>query len=143
MSMRDDMLANHHKKPRAQRILSGILLVFLRVLATAPRAAKSHPMVRKFELKAESPTFWKLIPPDAALTTLATGLGFAEGPVWDQSGFLYVSDEVQDKIFRIYRDGRREELISLGDPDGNTYDSQHQLLDCASHLRAIIRISRA
>jgi len=33
-------------------------------------------------------------------------------------------------------------LISLGDPDGNTYDTHHQLLDCASYLRAIIRLSR-
>ena len=37
-------------------------------------------------------------------------------------------------------DGRREELISLGDPDGNTYDHQQRLIDCASVLRAIIRI---
>src|SRR6266404_3263180 len=139
--MRDDLPAQHHKKPRAKRILAGILLAFLTALATAPRAAKSHPMVRKFELKAESPAFWKLVPPDATLAILATGFGFTEGPVWDQSGFLYVSDEVQNKIFRIYLDGHREELISLGDPDGNTYDSQHQLLDCSSHLRAIIRIS--
>jgi gluconolactonase len=106
-------------------------------------ATNSHPVVRKFELKADSPEFWKLIPPDAELTTLATGLGFTEGPVWDPSGFLYVSDEELNKIFRIYQDGHREELISLGDPDGNTYDSQHQLLDCASYLRAIIRISPA
>ena len=143
-----------HKKPRIQRILRtvkkwapsvmpGISLVFLTMLVATLWAAKTHPEQRKFELKAESPAFWKLVPPDATLTTLATGLGFTEGPVWDPSGFLYVSDEELNKIFRIYLDGHREELISLGDPDGNTYDSQHQLLDCASYLRAIIRISPA
>src|SRR5271167_3831226 len=47
-----------------------------------------------------------------------------------------------NKIFRVYADGRKEELISLGDPDGNTYDQQQRLIDCASVLRAIIRIDR-
>ncbi len=100
--------------------------------------AQSSP--RKFELKAESPQFWKLISPDAKLETLITGLGFTEGPVWDTQGFLYVSDEELNKIFRIHSDGRKEEVISLGDPDGNTYDQQQRLIDCASVLRAIIRV---
>jgi len=119
-----------------------ISLAFLTLLVAALSAAKPHPQQRKFELKAESPEFWKLIPPDATLAIFATGFGFTEGPVWDPSGFLYVSDEELNKIFRVYPDGHREELISLGDPDGNTYDTRHQLLDCASYLRAIIRISR-
>ncbi len=37
-------------------------------------------------------------------------------------------------------DGRKEEVISLGDPDGNTYDRERHLLDCASVLRAIIQV---
>jgi len=141
-----------HKEPRIQRFLRAskngapfglrcISLAFLTLLVAALWAARPYPQLRKFELKADSPSFWKLIPPEAALTTLATGLGFTEGPVWDPAGFLYVSDEELNKIFRIYLDGHREELVSLGDPDGNTYDSQHQLLDCASYLRAIIRIT--
>ena len=105
--------------------------------------AEPQSAQRKFELKAESPQFWSLIPHDAKLETLANGLGFTEGPVWDPKGFLYVSDEELNKIFRIYSDGRKEEVISLGDPDGNTYDKEHRLIDCASYLRAIIRIDRA
>ncbi len=143
-----------HKKPQTTRVLRAgkkwvpsvmcaSSLVFLTMAVAALWAARTEPERRKFELKAEAPAFWKLVPPDATLAILATGFGFTEGPVWDPSGFLYVSDEELNKIFRIYLDGRREELISIGDPDGNTYDSQHQLLDCASHLRAIIRISRA
>lgn len=69
------------------------------------------------------------------------GFGFTEGPVWDKSGFLWVSDEILNKIFRLYPDGHRDEAISLGDPDGNTYDRDHRLIDCASVLRAIIRLS--
>ena len=96
---------------------------------------------RKFELQAASPQFWKLIGRDAKLATVATGFGFTEGPVWDPSGFLFVSDETINKIFRVYPDGRKESVIDLGDPDGNTYDAQGRLIDCASFLRAIIRIS--
>jgi gluconolactonase len=95
---------------------------------------------REFALRAESPQFWKLFSHDAKLEVLATGFGFTEGPVWDPTGFLYVSDEEINKIFRVYPDGHKEELISLGDPDGNTYDFDHKLLDCASVLRAILRI---
>jgi gluconolactonase len=95
---------------------------------------------RHFELKANSKQFWKLVRKDARLEKIAGGMGFTEVPVWDPNGFVYVSDEVYNKILRIYPDGRKEELISLGDPDGNTYDGEHRLIDCASVLRAVIRI---
>ncbi len=77
---------------------------------------------------------------DAKLDLVASGFGFTEGPMWDETGFLYVSDETLNKIFRVYMDGRKETVISLGDPDGNTFDRQHRLLDCASVLRAIIEV---
>jgi gluconolactonase len=110
--------------------------------AIAPLASGQKPD-RKFELEAISPTFWKLISRDAKLGTVASGFGFTEGPVWDKAGFLYVSDEEINKIFRVYiKDGRKEELISLGDPDGNAYDRQGRLIDCASVLRAIIAVSK-
>jgi gluconolactonase len=41
----------------------------------------------------------------------------------------------------VYPDGHKEQVISLGDPDGNTFDRQHRLIDCASVLRAIIAIT--
>ena len=110
--------------------------------AIAPLAFGQKPD-RKFDLEAISPKFWKLISRDAKLGTVASGFGFTEGPVWDKAGFLYVSDEEINKIFRVYtKDGRKEELISLGDPDGNAYDRQGRLIDCASVLRAIIAISK-
>ncbi|HET7107431.1 MAG TPA: SMP-30/gluconolactonase/LRE family protein [Candidatus Acidoferrum sp.] len=140
--MQNQLLVPTHKNPLTMRVLRGVSLAFLTLFVVSPWAAKPLPQQRKFELKADSPDFWKLIPPDATLTTLASGFGFTEGPVWDPSGFLYVSDEDLNKIFRVYPDGHREELLSLGDPDGNTYDARNQLLDCASQLRAIIRISR-
>jgi gluconolactonase len=104
-------------------------------------AARAESPSRHFELRAESPQFWKLLDHKAQLMRVGTGFGFTEGPVWDSSGFLYVSDEEQNKIYKLYLDGRREEVISLGDPDGNTYDREHRLIDCASVLRAIIAVS--
>jgi gluconolactonase len=113
-------------------------LLFLVLFRPALRGQKTP---RKFELQAATPQFWNLIRRDAKLTTIATGFGFTEGPVWDASGFLYVSDEEQNKIFRVYPDGHQESLIDLGDPDGNTFDAQGRLIDCASVLRAVIRVS--
>jgi gluconolactonase len=116
---------------RPLRLAVGVaLLIFL------TWAAAGKPL-RHFELKAESSKCWELVPKDSKLELVASGMGFTEGPV---RGFVYVSDEVLNKIFRIYPDGRKEELISLGDPDGNTYDEHRQLIDCASVLRAVIRI---
>lgn len=96
---------------------------------------------RTFDLQAISPTFWNLVDRDAKLETVASGFGFTEGPMWDSSGFLYVSDETLNKIFRVFPDGKKEEVIALGDPDGNTFDRKHRLIDCASVLRAIIAVT--
>ena len=96
---------------------------------------------REFKLLAESPHFWDLVDQNAKLTVVGTGFGFTEGPVWDPAGFIYVSDETINKIFRLYPDGKKEELIALGDPDGNTFDRQHRLIDCASVLRAVIEVT--
>ena len=121
---------------------TGLLLVAFLIAGSFLSFRAAGPRSREFELRAESPQFWKLVPRDATLAVVATGFGFTEGPVWDSAGFLYVSDETLNKIFRVYADGRKEELLSLGDPDGNTYDQQQRLIDCASVLRAIIRIDR-
>ena len=118
-----------------------ISLALLLLQAAAVFGQQEVAPKREFQLKEASPQFWKLISRDAKLEVVASGFGFTEGPVWDPGGFLYVSDEELNKIFRVYLDGRKEALISLGDPDGNTYDQQHRLVDCASVLRAIIRIS--
>src|SRR5579864_4560075 len=96
---------------------------------------------RDFKLEPLSPKFSELIGDDAKLETVATGFGFTEGPMWDPAGFLYVSDETINKIFRVYPSGKKEEVIALGDPDGNTFDRRHRLIDCASVLRAIISVT--
>lgn len=115
-------------------LIAGLLISELAVVAQVQPP-------RKFDLQANSPEFWNLIDHDAKLSQVATAFGFTEGPVWDESGFVYVSDETLNKIFRVYPDGRKEEVIALGDPDGNTFDRQHRLIDCASELRAVIEVT--
>jgi gluconolactonase len=129
---------------RGMTVLRVLLLAIAACLLLAAGGAGfragSRPL-RDFALQAESPQFWDLVDHNAKLGTVATGFGFTEGPVWDEAGFLYVSDETINKIFRLYPDGKKQELIALGDPDGNTFDREHHLIDCASVLRAIIAVS--
>ena len=116
-----------------------ILLHFIAVMCSLFTASAQD--ARVFELQALSPKFWELVDHGAKLEKVTTGFGFTEGPMWDAAGFLYVSDETINKIFRVYPNGKKEEVIALGDPDGNTFDRQHRLIDCASVLRAIIAVT--
>jgi gluconolactonase len=120
---------------------NSILVVVLLLAARASDFLSVPPPTQEFRLDGESPQFWNLVDHDAKLSLVGTGFGFTEGPVWDEAGFLYVSDETINKIYRLHLDGRKEELISLGDPDGNTFDREHRLIDCASVLRAIIEVA--
>jgi len=119
----------------AQTILLFLISVFALVLTASAEDA------RTFGLEPLSPKFWDLVDRNAKLQTVAKGFGFTEGPMWDPAGFLYVSDETINKIFRVYPDGKKEEVIALGDPDGNAFDRRHRLIDCASVLRAIIEVT--
>jgi gluconolactonase len=125
-------------------ILKGAIAALTLLLTAGAAHRLGHGETKKaaFELQALTPEFWTLIDRNAQLTKLASGFGFTEGPVWDSSGYLWVSDETLNKIFKVNTStGQKQEIISVGDPDGNTYDPQHRLLDCASVLRAIIRLS--
>ena len=108
--------------------------------APAPAAPQGAAAARRFELRAESPTFWELFDKDAKLEKVAGGFGFTEGPVWDPKGFLYVSDEEKNRLSRVYPDGRVETVLEIGDPDGSTLDARGRLVTTASVLRAIIEV---
>ncbi|MBV8571051.1 MAG: SMP-30/gluconolactonase/LRE family protein [Acidobacteriaceae bacterium] len=132
------MTTNKRMHTRTRRALT--LMAFVPLLSCCFAFQNAENAPRKFELIAHSSSFWNLFDRNATLTTVATGFGFTEGPVWDPAGFIYVSDEEQNKIYRVYLDGHKETLLSLGDPDGNTFDQQQRLIDTASVLRAIIRV---
>jgi gluconolactonase len=116
-----------------------ILTYLITVFCLSP--SSSGQKAKEFNLEPLSPKFGEIIAGDAILEAVATGFGFTEGPMWDPAGFLYVSDETMNKIYRVYPNGKKEEVIALGDPDGNTFDRRHRLIDCASVLRAIIEVT--
>ncbi len=127
---------------RSIKILNSFVVVVTVLLAArASGFLSAPPAPQEFRLDGESPQFWNLVDHAAKLSVVGTGFGFTEGPVWDEAGFLYVSDETINNIYRLHLDGRKEEVISLGDPDGNTFDRQRRLIDCASVLRAIIEVT--
>ncbi|MFZ0760858.1 MAG: SMP-30/gluconolactonase/LRE family protein [Candidatus Sulfotelmatobacter sp.] len=127
---------------RSTKILDALVVVTSVVLALGSFAfLRAAGVPRDFQLQAESPKLWDLVDRKAKLGVVGTDFGFTEGPVWSEAGFLYVSDETINKIFRLYPDGKKEEVIALGDPDGNTFDRRHRLIDCASVLRAIIEVT--
>src|SRR3954470_9450252 len=88
-------------------------------LCCASFAQAQQRAPRTFELRAASPQFWKLLDRKAELSTVADGFKFTEGPIWDRHGFLYVSDEQGNKIYRIFPDrqpeARKELLLEIGD----------------------------
>ncbi len=62
--------------------------------------------------------FDKLLAKDSKLEKIADGFGWAEGPVWSrQYNCLFISDVVNNSIFKIFRDGRVELFLK---PSGYT-----------------------
>jgi len=125
---------------RGSKIFRYLLVTALAIIGGVASFSKTAPRA-KFQLQAISPQFWDLLDRNAKMTVVATGFKFTEGPVWDSGGFLYFSDEAGNKIYRLYPDGKKEQVIEIGDPDGNTLDLQHQLINCSSVLRAVVRIT--
>lgn len=113
------------------------LVLSLGMLVTEVVAAQEKPL-RRFELRAVSPAFLKLVARTEKLGPVATGFGFTEGPVWDPRGFLDVSDETRNQFLRVYPDGHREILIQLGDPDGNTFDRDFNPIAIKQSLIGVI-----
>ena len=88
-------------KFRVVFLLAVLAVVFVTAIVLAQKT-------QRFELESLSPGFRKLISSSADLERVATGFGFTEGPMWDPAGFLYVSDETINKIFRVYPNGKEE-----------------------------------
>lgn len=64
--------------------------------------------------------FDKLLGKDSKLEKIADGFGWAEGPVWsDRCNCLYMSDVVNNSIYKVYRDGRVELFLKPSGYTGN------------------------
>src|SRR5579885_2855036 len=93
-----------------RRVLQIAAIAFAAAIMSC--AASAQKPLREFALKAERPKFWELIDEKAQLSKVAGGFGFTEGPVWDERGFLYVSDEEQNKIYKVREDGTKQDRKS-------------------------------
>ena len=82
-----------------------------------------------------------LIPADANVERLATGMQFTEGPVWHAcGGFLVFSDIPADQMKRGSPiDGLTDYRVPSGKSNGLTYDRQGRLLACEHANRRVTR----
>ncbi|MCC7261599.1 MAG: SMP-30/gluconolactonase/LRE family protein [Candidatus Latescibacteria bacterium] len=82
-----------------------------------------------------------LIPADAKVERLATGMQFTEGPVWNaRGGFLVFSDIPANHMKRWSPiDGLTDYRVPSGKSNGLTYDRQGRLLACEHANRRVTR----
>jgi gluconolactonase len=75
---------------------------------------------------------------------VATGFVFTEGPLWDPSGFLYVSDVQAMVHYRVFpRDGRKEALRKdSGGANGAVFDEQGRVVICEQEERRVRRYEK-
>ncbi|HEY5412858.1 MAG TPA: SMP-30/gluconolactonase/LRE family protein [Caulobacteraceae bacterium] len=133
----------------------------------APPGASPQP----FRITRADPALSALIAPGAKLETVATGFGFADGPVWVRGqggapGYLLVSSIIGNVIYKVTPDGQvsvflekagysgtdfahdgklayfaRIHVILIG-PNCTGVDGQGRLVWCAGQDRALERLEK-
>src|SRR5476649_1573219 len=154
------------------RSLAGFLLAAWLGLGSAnaqpaPPSASPQP----FKITRADPALDVLIAPDAKLKTVASGFGFADGPVWIRGrggvpGYLLVSSIIGNVIYKVTPDGQvspfleaagysgtdfahdgklayfaRIHVILIG-PNCTGVDGQGRLVWCAGQDRALKRLEK-
>lgn len=98
----------------------------------------------EFEVRDEA-EFKKIIPADAKLERLATGMKFTEGPVWlaEAGGGLVFSDIPADELKKwTAREGLTVYRKTSFNSNGNTVDRQGRLISCEHSGRRLSRLHR-
>lgn len=89
--------------------------------------------------------FRDLVPADASLEKLGTGMKFTEGPVWsdEDGGFLIFSDIPASEL-KIWtkRDGVTTWAKESNNTNGNTRDREGRLVSCEHDTRRVTMIQR-
>ena len=131
----------------------------------APQSASPQP----FRIARADPALDALIAPDAKLKTVASGFGFADGPVWVRGqggvpGYLLVSSIIGNVIYKVTPEGHvspflekagysgsdfahdgklayfaRIHVILVG-PNCTGVDGQGRIVWCAGQDRALMRL---
>ncbi len=94
---------------------------------------------------ADDDAFRQLVPADAKLEKLGTGMKFVEGPVWSdkEAGFLIFSDIPASEL-KIWTqaDGVATWATDSNEANGNTRDGQGRLISCEHGTRRITMVER-
>ena len=82
-------------------------------------------------------------PPEYTVQVVATGMRFADGPVWSLEDFLLFSDTVTDKQHK-YTPGKGVSEIGTrpGGAAGNAYDEKGNLYTCEFRERRVTRAGK-
>ena len=82
-------------------------------------------------------------PPEYTVQVIATGMRFADGPVWSLEDFLLFSDTVTDKQHK-YTPGKGVSEIGTraGGTAGNAYDEKGNLYTCEFRERRVTRTAK-
>lgn len=97
-----------------------------------------------FEVRDEA-EFKKIVPPDAKLEKLASGMKFCEGPVWlaQDGGYLVFSDIPSDELKKwTTKDGLATFRKPSYNANGNTVDRQGRLVSCEHSGRRVSRLEK-
>ncbi len=79
--------------------------------------------------------------PEQAITTIAEGFQFTEGPVWHPDGYLLFSDIPADTIYRFAPGSDPEpHLTPSGNSNGLTFDGLGRLVACEHGGRRVSRM---
>jgi len=83
------------------------------------------------------------LPPEVTVEQVATGLSFAEGPVWSPDDFLLFSDTVTDKLHKFVPGKGMSDFGSrAGGASGNSYDEKGNLYTCEFRERRVTRTAK-
>jgi gluconolactonase len=101
------------QSPKEQVMKSITLLISTFILVGSAVSAAFGQRIVSYDKR-----FDKIVPTNAKLEKIADGFGWAEGPVWSyQCNCLFISDVVNNSIYKVYPDGRVELFLK---PSGYT-----------------------
>src|SRR5918993_1180222 len=118
-----------------RRALPVVALLLLPLLANAPANAA--------DVETKNPeAFGKIVPADAKLEKLATGMKFTEGPVWvpGEPGMLVFSDIPADEMKKWTKvEGLTTFRVPSRGANGNAIDGEGRLITCEHRSRSVVR----
>jgi len=98
---------------------------------------------RAADVEAKDPeAFAKIVPADAKLEKLATGMKFTEGPVWvpGEPGMLVFSDIPADEMKKWTKvEGLTTFRLPSRGANGNAIDAEGRLITCEHRSRSVVR----